>query len=44
MTEKRIIVSGLNVDYPGARVVNNLSFTWAMNASRWWANLVPVNQ
>ncbi|MDU4356021.1 ABC transporter ATP-binding protein [Phytobacter diazotrophicus] len=27
MTEKRIIVSGLNVDYPGARVVNNLSFT-----------------
>jgi peptide/nickel transport system ATP-binding protein len=27
MTEKRIVVSGLNVDYPGARVVNNLSFT-----------------
>lgn len=27
MTEKRIIVDGLNVDYPGSRVVNNLSFT-----------------
>lgn len=27
MTEKRIEVSGLNIDYPGARVVNNLSFT-----------------
>lgn len=27
MTEKRIVVSGLNVDYPGARVVNNLNFT-----------------
>ncbi|MHB9326011.1 ABC transporter ATP-binding protein [Phytobacter ursingii] len=27
MTEKRIVVSGLNVDYPGARVVNDLSFT-----------------
>lgn len=27
MTETRIQVSGLNIDYPGARVVNNLSFT-----------------
>ncbi|MFP2506263.1 ABC transporter ATP-binding protein [Buttiauxella gaviniae] len=27
MTENRIEVSGLNIDYPGARVVNNLSFT-----------------
>lgn len=26
MTDTRIIVDGLNVDYPGARVVNNLSF------------------
>ena len=27
MTESRIVVSDLNIDYPGARVVNNLSFT-----------------
>jgi peptide/nickel transport system ATP-binding protein len=27
MTENRIEVSGLNIDYPGARVVENLSFT-----------------
>lgn len=27
MTESRIIASDLNIDYPGARVVNNLSFT-----------------
>lgn len=27
MTENRIEVRGLNIDYPGARVVNNLSFT-----------------
>lgn len=27
MTEQRIIVDALNVDYPTARVVNNLSFT-----------------
>lgn len=27
MTENRIEVCGLNIDYPGARVVNNLSFT-----------------
>ncbi|MEL4012923.1 ABC transporter ATP-binding protein [Dryocola clanedunensis] len=27
MTENRIEVSGLNIDYPAARVVNNLSFT-----------------
>ena len=27
MTETRVQVSGLNIDYPGARVVNNLSFT-----------------
>jgi len=27
MTEKRIEVCNLNIDYPGARVVNNLSFT-----------------
>ncbi|SCC07885.1 ABC transporter ATP-binding protein [Kosakonia oryziphila] len=27
MTETRIAVSGLNIDYPGARVVKNLSFT-----------------
>lgn len=27
MTEHRIVVSDLNIDYPGARVVENLSFT-----------------
>lgn len=27
MTETRVAVSGLNIDYPGARVVKNLSFT-----------------
>ncbi|MEX3019505.1 ABC transporter ATP-binding protein [Kluyvera sp. STS39-E] len=27
MTEQRLNVSGLNIDYPGARVVNNMSFT-----------------
>ncbi|WLI78909.1 ABC transporter ATP-binding protein [Kosakonia sp. H02] len=27
MTEKRVTVAGLTIDYPGARVVNNLSFT-----------------
>lgn len=27
MTENRIEVAGLNIDYPGARVVDNLSFT-----------------
>jgi peptide/nickel transport system ATP-binding protein len=27
MTETRVQVSGLNIDYPGARVVKNLSFT-----------------
>jgi len=27
MTESRIVVSDLNIDYPGARVVDNLSFT-----------------
>lgn len=27
MTDNRIEVSGLNIDYPGARVVENLSFT-----------------
>ncbi|WP_326470522.1 ABC transporter ATP-binding protein [Enterobacter wuhouensis] len=27
MTEQRVIVDALNIDYPAARVVNNLSFT-----------------
>jgi peptide/nickel transport system ATP-binding protein len=27
MTDSRLSVHGLNIDYPGARVVNNLSFT-----------------
>lgn len=27
MTEQRVIVDALNIDYPTARVVNNLSFT-----------------
>ncbi|WP_242660076.1 ATP-binding cassette domain-containing protein, partial [Enterobacter roggenkampii] len=27
MTEHRVIVDALNIDYPAARVVNNLSFT-----------------
>lgn len=27
MTETRVAVSGLNIDYPGARVVKNLNFT-----------------
>jgi len=27
MTEQRLNVSGLNIDYPGSRVVNNMSFT-----------------
>jgi peptide/nickel transport system ATP-binding protein len=27
MTEHRVIVDALNIDYPTARVVNNLSFT-----------------
>lgn len=27
MTEQRLSVQGLNIDYPGARVVNNMSFT-----------------
>ncbi|TCC14829.1 ABC transporter ATP-binding protein [Kosakonia quasisacchari] len=27
MTETRVAVSGLNIDYPGSRVVRNLSFT-----------------
>lgn len=27
MTETRVTVRGLNIDYPGARVVNNLNFT-----------------
>lgn len=27
MTEPRVIVDALNIDYPAARVVNNLSFT-----------------
>lgn len=26
MTEHRVIVDALNIDYPAARVVNNLSF------------------
>lgn len=27
MTEHRVIVDALNIDYPAARVVHNLSFT-----------------
>lgn len=27
MTEQRLSVQGLNIDYPGSRVVNNMSFT-----------------
>lgn len=27
MTEQRVIVDALNIDYPAARVVNSLSFT-----------------
>ncbi len=44
MTEQRVIVDALNIDYPAARVVNNLSFTLATSGWRWWGNPARANQ
>lgn len=43
MTEHRVIVDALNIDYPAARVVNNLSFTLATSGWRWWENPAPAS-
>ncbi len=44
MTDIRLTVQGLAVDYPTARVVDNVSFTLGNERWRWWANPAPANR
>ncbi len=44
MTDIRVAVSGLTIDYPGARVVNNLSFTLSNERLALVGNPVRVNR
>ncbi len=44
MTDIRLTVQGLAVDYPTARVVDNAASPSATSGWRWWANLAPANR